>query len=497
MTTSDTAAAPPPTSGLVVPPASWAGLAVATGLVAGCRVAGTVLTGAGFDLHLGDAWPLHGFWRPADTGPPLFVAVIVAGLGLWYAPRLAASLRWGRLLAAAYLAAVAWTIALAVSDGVAGLTRPLASRHEYPSDLDRVTDLGGFLPTFADHIVGEPRWVAHVGGHPPGAFGTFVVLDRIGLGGGVWPGVVCVLIGAVAVPAVLSTVRLLGTESLSRRAAPFLVFAPAALWIAVSADALFTGVSAAGICALAHAARRRGPGSDGLAVAGGLALGVTLFLSYGLTLLGPLAIAVVAVQRRFRPLVIGGLGVAAVVAGFAAAGFLWWDGLALTVERVHLGAAWRDRPQPYFWFANLAALAIAVGPAVVSGLPLLARHWRGGTIAARAATAGRAGNLAGADSVSVPAAGAGETVRADSGAGTGQLVRTGTAWLVLPAAGLLAIGLAGVSGLTTGEVERIYLPFAVWLIPAAALLPARTGRGWLAAQLIATLTLEALLRLSW
>src|SRR5262249_56731261 len=124
----------------------------------------------------------------------------------------------------------------------------------------------------------------------------------------------------------------------ARCAAP----APAALWIATSADALFTGVAAAGIAALAAGGRWR-------AALGGLALGACAFLSYGLVLLAPLAVAAVAVRRpRSRDAVgdlsVAALGVAAVVVAFAVAGFWWFDGLALVHRRVVAGGAWQQRP---------------------------------------------------------------------------------------------------------------------------------------------------------
>ena len=50
------------------------------------------------------------------------------------------------------------------------------------------------------------------------------------------------------------TLRLLGAEQMARRAAPFLVFGPAAIWQAVSADAMFAAVAAWGIAALAASA---------------------------------------------------------------------------------------------------------------------------------------------------------------------------------------------------------------------------------------------------
>lgn len=431
-----------------LPGASWYCLGFAVVLVVGCRVAGSLLTEAGFRLHLGDSWPLYALWSPGDNNAGLLLPIGIAGLALWHAPRLASVLPWRWLLVTAYLAAALWPVGLALSEGVAGLTRPLSSPYDYPHDVPQVADLGRFLATFTDHIIDPPEWTTHTSGHPPAALGFFVLLDRVGLGGELLPALVCVGVGAAAVPAVISTVRVLGDEALARRAAPFMAFAPTALWVAVSADALFAGISAIGICALAHAARRGDRLGDGLAVLGGLALGLTLYLSYGLTLLGPLVIAVVAVRRRIRPLLIGGLAVVTVVAAFTAGGFAWWEGLALAVERVHAGPAWQDRPQAYFRFANLAALAVAVGPATVAGLPLVARHRRSG-------------------------------------------------FWVLPAGVLLAVAVAGLSGLTTGEVERIYLPFAVWLLPVAGLLPAAGARWWLAAQLALALTLEGLLRLGW
>ena len=431
-----------------LPSVSWYCLGFAVVLVVACRVTGSLLTEAGVQLHLGDGWPLYALWSPSDSHFGLLLPIGLAGLALWYGPRLAEVLPWRWLLMLAYLAAVAWAVGLALSEGVTGLTRPLATPYDYLHDVPRVTDLGGLLTSFTDHIVDPPKWTTHVSGHPPAALGFFVLLHRIGLGGELSSALACVVVGAVAVPAVLSTVRILGGEALARRAAPFLVFAPTALWLAVSADAVFAGVSAAGICALAHAARRTDRIGDVLAGLGGLALGLTLYLSYGLTLLGPLAIAVVLARRRIRPLMVGGLAVTGIVVAFTAAGFAWWEGLALAVERVHAGPAWQHRPQGYFRFANFAALAIAVGPATVAGLPLaLKQRWSG--------------------------------------------------FWVLPTGVLSAILAAGVSGLTTGEVERIYLPFAVWLLPVAGLLPSRTARPWLAAQLVVALILESLLRLGW
>jgi hypothetical protein len=51
-------------------------------------------------------------------------------------------------------------------------------------------------------------------------------------------------------------------------------------------------------------------------------------------------------------------------------------------------------------------------------------------------------------------------------------------------------------------VERIWLPFAVWLLPAGAALSAgrhgtRAASGWLAAQVMFTLFVQTLVRSPW
>ena len=77
------------------------------------------------------------------------------------------------------------------------------------------------------------------------------MLVRLGLGGALAAGLVVTLLAATTPVAVLVTLRVLGAEPLARRAAPFLVLAPAAIWQAVSADAVFAAVAAWGLAALA------------------------------------------------------------------------------------------------------------------------------------------------------------------------------------------------------------------------------------------------------
>ena len=418
------------------------GLAVV--LVVGCAVWGRWLDANGYSLHLGNAWPVAGHWQTRLTW---WTAVIVAGAGLWVwqGPRLARRLSWRGLLAVVFLVAVGWPIVLALVDGPAALTEPLLTPYEYLNDVPRVTDLTTFLSGFNAHVMGPPRWTTHVSGHPPGFLGLLTVMDRVGLGGGGPAAALCIAGGAAAAPAALSTTRLLGGEELARRAAPFTAMAPVALWIATSADAFFAGVAAVGIYLLAHAAATRSRRGDLAALGGGALLGACLFLSYGLTLIGLLAVGVVLVQRRVRPLLIGGAVVVALLVAAAVAGFNWFEGLDLATQRVRMGQGWVDRPGWYFWFANPAGLALAVGPAVVAALAWIRRD----------------------------------------------------RFAIIPACVLTAVLVALVSGLSVGEAERIYLPFAVWLLPLAGLLPVRHTRWWLSAQAATAIALATFLMLWW
>src|SRR5690606_7856591 len=146
-------------------------------------------------------------------------------------------------------------------------------------------------------------------GHPPGATLTFVLLDRIGLGGGGWAGAFVLTAGTTAVAAILIAVRRLADESLARRAAPFLVLAPGAVWVGASADGYFTAVTAWAFALLAPAVTGHRPAWTGFC--SGLLFGMTMYLSYGLTLFAVTAAAVLLLGgRKLRPL------------AYAVAGFL-------------------------------------------------------------------------------------------------------------------------------------------------------------------------------
>ncbi|HET9140314.1 helix-turn-helix transcriptional regulator [Actinophytocola sp.] len=67
----------------------------------------------------------------------------------------------------------------------------------------------------------------------------------------------------------------------------------------------------------------------------------------------------------------------------------------------------------------------------------------------------------------------------------------------LVGAAALAVLAATLSGLSKAEVERIWLPFTVWLVAGAALLPAPGRRGWLAAGVVLALVMNHVLLTNW
>jgi methylthioxylose transferase len=419
-------------------------------LFAVAALAGAVLGLAGRPVGAGAA-PVFANWLP-HTGPGTPVALAVAAMVVWRGPQLAARTRWRALLLAGYAAAVAWTLGLALVDGwQRGLAGRLTTRHEYLSEVDGVTDVAAMLRGFAGRILDlQPdSWTTHVAGHPPGALLVFVALDRIGLGGGGWAAIACVLAGASIAVTVPVTVRVLAGDAAARAAVPYAVLFPGAVWIGASADGLFAGVTAAGVALIAVAVRR---GSCSAGLLGGVLLGFGAYLSYGLVLMLPIVLAaVVAAGWRppLRALMCTGMGALVVVAAFTAAGFWWLDGYHLVVQRYYQGIA-SDRPYGYWVWANLALIAVCAGPVAA-------------VIVRRA--------LAGA--------------------------RRGGAVCLLPLAAMAAMLAADASGLSKAEVERIWLPFAVWLVAGAALIPERHRRRWLALQAATALLVNHLLLTTW
>jgi hypothetical protein len=202
------------------------------------------------------------------------------------------------------------------------------------------------------------------------------------------------------------------------------------------------------MCALAVGAVRR---SVPWSLLAGLLLGWCVMCSYGLPLLGLLAIAVLVAARSWRPLLPATLAAIAVVLAFVPFGYAWWEALPVLRERYWAGVA-HNRPPEYWMWGNLAALAFSAGPVAFAGVAA--------TLCRRPAAATR------------------------------------TVWCLVAGAVAMVIA-ADVSQMSRAEVERIWLPFVPWLLVGCALLPDRWRRPGIAIQVLVALVVQHLLFTGW
>lgn len=429
----------------------WAGGAL---LLVAAAVIVPFLLGDEFRKTLvAESAPLFGVFE-AHAGPGTVPAVVIAIAVLLWGPALARSLPFGRLAALSSLVLFGWALSLGTVAGWERFRTKLTGYDQYLHEVPGAeADVGAAVREFARRIPDyQPdSWTVHVSGHPPGALLTFVGLDRIGLGGGTWAALFCTAAGASAAAAILLAVRTLGTEEIARCCAPFLAVFPGALWMAPSGDAYFAGVAAWGIAALAVAAVARGRRATAFGVLAGLLLGWGIFLNYGLILMGFLAVTVLIIARNARPLLTAVPAALVVVAAFALAGFWWLDGYHGVVLRYYQGIA-SFRPFAYWGWGNLAAAACAVGVAAVAAIglvPGVLRPFRR------------------------------------------SLLGTPEALAALVAGAVVMVLGADLSALSKAEVERIWLPFTVWIAAGAGMLWYRRSvaiaRGWLAAQVAGAL----------
>ena len=407
-----------------------------------------------WDVHVRWFPPLHAEWDPR-VGWGTVPAIVLGVLAWRYAVDLSTRLPWRRLLWASYAGGLAWMLALALVDGPGGIGDVLDHPYEYLDTARATDDLPHTIDSYISRIPVDAlpsNWPVHVAGHPPGALTFFVLLARLGLGSGLAAGLVVTLVAASTAVAVLQTLRVLGAELHARLAAPFLVIGPAAVWQCVSADAMFAAWAAWGMCALALAAAASSFWrSVAWSLLAGLLLGWCVMNSYGLPLLGLLAVAVLVVARSWRPILPAALAALAVVLAFVPFGYAWWEALPVLRERYWDGVA-SNRPPEYWMWGNLAALAFSAGPLAFAGVA----H----TLARRPDPATR------------------------------------TVWWLV-AGGVAMVVAADLSQMSRAEVERIWLPFVPWLLIGCALLPERWRRWGLALQVVVALLVQHLLFTGW
>lgn len=406
-------------------------------LVAGCFVVGHWLRADG-QLPIDELPPLHARLRTDPLDWQLAPAVAGAAVAVALLPRIVRTLRWRALVVTCSLAATAWAVLLAVSDGPSWLAEPLTHDSEYLAVAEAVgTDPVGWLRGFTDNVADYPT---HVAGHPPLPVLVFWLPYALGLPILPTAAAICILVGSSAVAAVLITARQLVDEEWARSAAPYLVLAPYVLTVATSADAMFLGVASWGIALFTLASARH---SVALGVPTGLLLGAIPFLSYGLLSLGAVVLAVLLLRPSW-PAVLGVIAGAAVVfCAFTAAGFWWPDGVAATHERWAAGQG-SQRPYEYVVLANVAVFALITGPVAAAGL---------------------------------------------------ALARGRRLWLLVGSA-LLALAVLDLSGVTRLEVERIWLPFAPWVMLASGAITSAT-RVWLVAQVVVAVLVQSAVDLVW
>ncbi|WP_433337627.1 hypothetical protein [Spirillospora sp. CA-294931] len=437
-------------------PALWrrnrqaAAVAVWALLVAGSFLVGDRLRRAGVATE--DALPpLHAEGRLLTW--QLLPAVLVAGAAVAALPVLSRRLPWTWTLLAAWATSALWAVSLAMSDGWDALAGPLNAPTEYPAGIAAVGDDPlAWTRTFTEKLGG---YTTHVRGHPPLPTLLLWGLDAAGAHGTGWSAALIIAAGSSAVVAVALTVRTLAGEETARRVVPFLALAPFAVWIATSMDAFFMGVGAWAVALVAVGARR---GSLTVAAGGGLLLGTLPYLSYGLLpLFAVPAVVLLLTRPRVRVLAAIGCGAVIVPLAFTLAGFWWLDGVEATHATYLISRGSAQRPYAYFAVANLAVLGLLVGPAVAHALPAALGDLRGGL-----------------KHLGTPAAAA----------------------ALLAGAGLLGTLALDASGVTRGEVERIWLPYAAWVVVAAAR-HREPARGPLAAQAVTAVLVQALVLSPW
>lgn len=414
-------------------PSVWVAAFYVT-LIAGASLWGIALRRSGVELGLG-APPLIGQFDvrlSLRVLPAIAVAVAVVACG----HRVTEKVSWAGLVPLTLAGAAAWAVALAAADGWSALTAPVLNPLDAYRFVPSMGAPGDFLRTFTERIASYP---IHIQGHPPG---LPLLLNLIQ---GVGPGLVAALYiaaGASIAPALLVAARAVSDEKTARAAAPWLVLAPYAVWVATSADALYSGVAAWGIALMVSS----GSGDRIRAGAGGLLFGGALFLTYGAAGLAAIPVLAAIRTRNFKPLLYAGAGTAVVVGAFAAFGFWWFDGLVATRTQYYAGLG-GVRPYRYFLIANMAALAIACGPGALKGV--LAFKSR---------------------------------------------VGDGVTWLAVGA--LIAVGVVNLSGLSKGEVERIWLLFYPWIVLGAAAI-VRRRRWWLGVGAASAILVQVLVASPW
>ncbi|MBB5873078.1 hypothetical protein F4553_006512 [Allocatelliglobosispora scoriae] len=315
---------------------------------------------------------------------------------------------------------LSWAAALAIVDGSSGFTRALLDPESYLSDVTAVGDDPlGYLRHFTERA-GEHSIATR--GHPPAPVLLLWLVQKAGLTDHLALGLVFTAIGALAVPLTLMAFKDACGETAARRAAPLLILATSAVWLAVSMDAVVATIVAAMIVAGGRASRARAWRAGGWAVLAGMLLGTAALFSYAAAWLGLSIVCLYFARRRAALNIASGIGALIPVITVWLVGFSWMDGLT----SAHLDFTTRVEPaRPALaWAAiSIVALLLAAGPGLVASL---------------------------------------------------RKSRTTPGWPFLVGAGV-AVVFSIVAGLARGGVEHAWLPYFAWLCVAATAPEERGG----------------------
>jgi hypothetical protein len=416
----------------------WIALSVWAALIAGTFVWGSELNRTTAQ-DLG-APPLFGHFDFRISLTVILMGAFGALLVGW-GVRIATSISWRGLLGLSWAGALVWTLALNMVTGLHQLMAPLTDRFEYRAAVSSVGSPARFLETFVARLHTYP---IHVQGHPPGMVLLLWTMKQLGLGAVGWEAGLVIAAGTSSVLAALIVCRAVAGEDRARRCVPFLILAPMALWVATSADALFLGVSAWSLAAIALGMARPGLAGRVLLLAGGSLFALALMLSYGTLALTIIPAAIGWRNKTLLRLVPALIALVVVLGLFWAGGFSWAGGFAATRQLYETGIA-RHRSYVFFCVADLAAFAIVIGPAGAAGLATL---------------------------------------------------RDRSLWLIVGATVVVLLA-SDISGYSKGEVERIWLPFAPWILLATSEIPAPVTTALLSLQALIGVAVALGVRTAW
>lgn len=390
------------------------------------------------DLALG-AIPFFGAWD-AELTWRLAAPLVVAGAAVALLPIVAGRSSWRGVLAVAAGGVVLWSAALTLVDRPADAWGSIDTDYGRHVDLVHADGYGGFLRDYVEAQYDDQR-PTHLRAHPPGLVLALAAIDDVGVRSRATEIALAFAGAAAAGVAALVVLDDVAGRAAARRALPFVVLAPAAVWHA-NADALYAGSALVAVALVVKSTSAPPLRRRTLAAAGGALFGVSLLLSYGVVLLAVPVVVVAVVRHRLRTVAVAAVTAALVVVLPAAWGYSWFAGWRATKVAYDATVA-RLRPYSYFVVANLVVLAMAIGPAIVIALTRL---------------------------------------------------RDRAVWLVTGSV-LAAVAVADLSGLTKAETERIWQPFLPLVLASGLAL--RRERRWLALQASTAVVLAVLLRSPW